>query len=83
MKNKLQYKIAVEFVKNRDWSGLAEAYHQSQVSWNAGNWEHFIEEIKRQLWENAYKVEPKGLPNNPEYYLDWLERVLKYEKNQM
>ena len=37
----------MKFVKAYDWTGLAKAYEESQISWNAKNWEKFIKTIRQ------------------------------------
>ena len=47
-------KEAIDFFKQKDWTGLAEAYHKSQVEWSAKQWEEFAEQVRQKAREEIW-----------------------------
>jgi len=70
IKESEMWKVAKEALVNFDYEGLARAYQESQISWNAQNWKDFNELIKKE--ERGRVVEEIGKIANT-----------RWEKNKM
>lgn len=53
--SKVKEKEILKFVNKMDWSGLAKAYEDAQLSWNATNWKNFVDEIRKQTRKQIIK----------------------------